>query len=248
MDSVVKKDLVLLGIGLAVGVIPWALDKASVEMSKPMLFVVGIVSVALLAWGLTELISNIEPKKWHRITLSPVQIVALCCFVLFAFWWGIKLFGSAQTTTATAPPSRPDLRLFVDGGNVFVPNDPPETTGLALNAKVWNLGAPGVAIEWDLSIIPQGRLPVIGQITKIPEHLRLGGSVNSAVVSGNESLVDKTSQTDISRTPVSGVLLFYVPINHEDVLLPSTRMELTVGDAYGNQTKFTKLIGDWLVR
>jgi hypothetical protein len=50
--------------------------------------------------------------------------------------------------------SRPELRLSLLGGNIFVPDGAPELTGIALNARIWNTGEPSAATGWALTIIP----------------------------------------------------------------------------------------------
>lgn len=148
---------------------------------------------------------------------------------------------------ASQPSGRPELRLVTSGGNIFQPIDV-GMTGITLTTKVWNTGTPTVATEWGLSVIPQGRLPALAQLTKIPEHLRLGGKINSAVVEAAEELDLKTAQTQISAFPVEGVLLFYVHLPLATVRNPATRFELSVQDIYGKETKISKLLGDWMVR
>ncbi len=48
----------------------------------------------------------------------------------------------------------------MSGGNVFNPDAPDlrnRLTGIALNLKVWNTGAPCVATDWTLAVIAQGK-------------------------------------------------------------------------------------------
>jgi hypothetical protein len=145
----------------------------------------------------------------------------------------------------------PNLMLSMLGGNVFEPDAKDmhnRLTGIGINAKIWNTGAPSVATEWSLSVIPEKATPVIAQLTKIPETLRLSGSINSAVIRSSESLEDKTKTAPVQATPVEGTLLFYAPIKREMVLAPSTRLELIVKDIEGKETKITKVMGDWLHR
>jgi hypothetical protein len=69
-----------------------------------------------------------------------------------------------------AEPPKPELRLSMSGANVFTPDAldvRSRLTGVALDVKVWNTGAPSVATDWTLAVIPQGKTPVLGQLTEI---------------------------------------------------------------------------------
>ncbi len=176
-------------------------------------------------------------------------------FLACAAWYFWPSTAAVQTSVNEAQVGtivkRPELKLLMSGGNVFQPDMKDvrdRLTGIVLNAKIWNTGAPGVAIEWSLIVIPQGMTPIVGQLTKIPEILRVQGAINSAVIRASESLEEKTKITLVQSVPIEGVLLFYVPIKKETVLAPSTRLELAVKDIYGSETKVSQLMGDWLRR
>jgi hypothetical protein len=146
---------------------------------------------------------------------------------------------------------KPELRLSMSGANVFTPDaqDVRERlTGIALNVKVWNTGTPCVATDWSLAVIAQGKTPALAQLTRIPEHLSLGGPINSTVIHASDALDVKTSANPISTQLVDGTLLFYVQMKRAVVLQKSTRLELAVTDIYGTKTLTSQIMGDWLGR
>ena len=148
-------------------------------------------------------------------------------------------------------PDKPELRLSLFGGNVFIPDAPDvrdRLTGIHLRAMIWNTGAPSVATSWALTVVPQAETPVRGQLTAIADRVRAAGSINSAVIRGADALDVKTRRESISATPVEGDLLFYCEIAKEVVMRPTTRLELAVKDIYGKESVFTQLMGDWLSR
>ena len=147
--------------------------------------------------------------------------------------------------------SGPALRVSISGANVFAPDAKDvhnRLTGIALNARIWNTGIPSVATEWSLVVVPQNMTPVIAQLTSIPETLQLTGPISTAVIHAADALDTKTLTTPIGAIPVEGVLLFYVPLEREIVINPSTKLELTVKDIYSSETKAIQIIGEWLRR
>ena len=161
------------------------------------------------------------------------------------------LISSQRSGSETQSARQPKLRLSMAGANIFIPDAMDmhnRFTGIGINAKVWNTGAPSVATEWLLFVIPENGTPVVGQLTAIPESLRLGGAVNSTIIRASDSLESKTKNTQVQTTPIEGTLLFYVAMKKEVVQAPSTRLELIVKDINGEETKATQLIGDWLQR
>ena len=101
----------------------------------------------------------------------------------------------------------------------------------------------------DTVVIPKGGLPVVAQLTMIPDNLRLGGgSINSAVIRASDALDVKTAKDPVAATPADGTLLFYVPLKKPVVLDPSTRLELSVKDIHGSESVARQLMGDWLQR
>jgi hypothetical protein len=162
-------------------------------------------------------------------------------------WVGRQKEGNGKLATLVVA-TEPGLKISMSGANVFVPDEARDLTGIALDATVWNTGTPTRATEWNLAVIPQGKRPVIAQLTAIPEFLRLGGAINSGVIRGSDALDQKTLAADIGNSPISGKLLFYVPMKQEVVLAPSTRLELSVKDINKKETIIAKRMGDWLHR
>jgi hypothetical protein len=146
---------------------------------------------------------------------------------------------------------KPELRLVMLGANVFVPDAPDlkgQLTGIALDARIWNTGAPSVATSWSLVIIPKNGGLVPTQFTKIPPKLTVKGPVVGAVIKASDALDEKTNANPISTVPVDGTLLFYVKLPQNVVKDLDTRWELTVEDIYGKPTTVAKTLADWLQR
>jgi hypothetical protein len=59
---------------------------------------------------------------------------------------------------------RPDFKVLMMGANIFVPTQEKGWSGIALQAKIWNVGAPSVVVSWSLTIITPGQTPVIAQL------------------------------------------------------------------------------------
>jgi hypothetical protein len=156
----------------------------------------------------------------------------------------------ANVSQAPSPAQKPNLHLSMSGGNVFVPGAPDlrgSLTGIAINAKVWNTGNPSVATEWGLAVIPKGQIPVVAQLTKIPDQLTVGGQYNSVVIRASDALDARTAKEPISN-PEDGILLFYVKLPKSVVVDPATQLELSVKDIYGTETVVRQLMGNWLQR
>jgi hypothetical protein len=134
---------------------------------------------------------------------------------------------------------------LLQGGNIFVPDGKPSWTGIVLNVIVINTGAPSIAVDWGLSIIPATNAPARAQLTKIPRSLVARGQVGSSYVSESESLVESTLndplETDVPR---SGKLLFYVVLPQNEV--KNSVLELSVTDANGRPFMVRQDIKDWL--
>jgi hypothetical protein len=159
---------------------------------------------------------------------------------------------SAQKPVIARTDERPNIKLSLLGGNVFVPDAPDiknTLTGITLRARVWNIGKPSIGIEWSLSVLLPNKAPVLAQLTAIPEKLSLSGerSGKTSISSVNELDV-KTIKTAISTDVVEGDLLFYVKAKRAEILDNDTVLELSVKDAYGKTFRTRQRIGDWLAR
>ena len=140
--------------------------------------------------------------------------------------------------------SKPSLKLLMLGANIFVRDD--GATGIAVQTRVWNVGAPSFAADWTLAIIPNYRVseqPAIAHFSKMPESLQLSGQAN--VIRATESLERNTANTQITNEPKEGYLLFYVRMPKDVVQSPTTRWELTVKDAFDTESITSRTIGDW---
>jgi hypothetical protein len=146
---------------------------------------------------------------------------------------------------------KPDLKISASGGNVFNPDAPDWKngyTGIGLTTRIWNTGAPSIAIDWSLFVVPKGKTPVRAQLTAIPDALTVGGSNNSSILRKADALDIMTIKNQVQSTVIEGTLLFYVPIPRTIVLDKDTELELSVRDAYGTESKWNQRMGDWLKR
>lgn len=153
--------------------------------------------------------------------------------------------------TRDPAPSKPALRIAMAGGNVFVPEAPglnDRFTGIAIETRLWNTGKPSVATSWSLVVVPQGHIPVVGQLTKIPETLRLGGEFNSTIIRASDALDVKALTTPASEIPMQGTLLFYLEMPKNLVVDKGTRLELSVKDIYGQETVIKQEVREWIQR
>jgi len=158
---------------------------------------------------------------------------------------------SEKRKGAVAIPDNPELKISMLGGNIFVPDAPDlhdQYTGIALVVRIWNTGKPSIATSWSLVVVPQGQQPVVAQFTKIPDQLRAGGQLNSAVIRASDDLDPKTIRAPVTDIPLQGTLLFYVKLKKAIVVDPGTRLELSVQDAYGTEYVANKNIRDWMSR
>ncbi len=217
----------------------------------PLLFFV-LAGIDILVVGfylLFPMIRRIRLKQGKRSKM----IIALG-FILAIV--GIGLIISQVTmpkeiTPILTTPNTAKLSVLMLGGNVFVPNGSDmqeQLTGIALTGKVWNTGTPSVAVEWSLTVTLKGQAAVSAQWTQIPEVLTLNGTPNSTVIHSSDALDKKTANSPIGDTPIEGTLLFYGKLPKTAVLDPSTRLDLSVRDIYGDIASSTHLVGDWLQR
>ncbi len=198
-----------------------------------------IISLAILAFLFFR-----HSSSGIRVSVF-ILFLGVCLFVI------VSIHSTHSPYSESNQAQRPNLMLAMMGANVFsqgAEDVRDRLTGIAIEAKVCNTGAPSVATGWLLFVIPENALPVAAQLTKIPESLRLEGPINSTIIRASESLVAKTKTTPVQTTPVEGRLLFYAPMKRENILAPTTRLELVVRDIYGSETKTTQLMGDWLHR
>jgi hypothetical protein len=152
---------------------------------------------------------------------------------------------------STEPQSRrrPKLMLAMTGVDVSL-TDPNNThehlTGIGINVKLWNTGAPSVATEWLLYIVPEGGAPLLAQSVQVQEPIRADGPIGSYILREPESFEVRTKTSPVQSTPVEGKLFFNVAMKRDLVLAPTTRLDLIVKDVDSKETKATKYMAEWL--
>jgi len=135
---------------------------------------------------------------------------------------------------------KPDIRLLMDGANVFVPGGS-DQIAVCIDARVWNLGEPVAAIDWGLTVIADG-VRTKGTIRGINNPIKVE---KGPVIQPSESMTDKTYLIPIGKVPVKGRLLFLVPLPKPVIIEAETVWELSVKDIYGTLTTATQRMGDW---
>lgn len=173
-------------------------------------------------------------------------LVGLCIFLVYlGITYFIKKFFNTKSRKENEQPN-PELHLTVSGANIFIPNERPELTGIAVNARIWNTGAPSIVTNWSMKIIPNGETPVVAQLTAVPNVLRVTGISISTNILASDSLETKTNNTHVGITPIFGVLLFYVALPKNIVQANNTCWEITAKDINEKETKIVQLVGNWL--
>lgn len=149
-----------------------------------------------------------------------------------------------QTTTTKAKP--PNFRLWMQGGNVFVPDKEPTLTGIGLDVIIVNTGDLSRATAWKLSVIPPHGSPQMAQPTKIPASFVARGDKNTAYINSAEALDEYCLENPLNDVPHRGKLLFYIRLPKEDVL--QSVLELSVSDLAGHSFVARQDMKDWLQR
>lgn len=190
-----------------------------------------------------ELLLN--PPPWLILITLPAGLLLI--------WWDAKRERISPRAIAGSiadevTRQKTEFHLSMSGGNVFIPDEWPDRTGIGLDAEIWNTGAPSIVTSWSMRITPNGGQPVIAQPTKMPNVLSATGEFNSARLLAANSLELKTKQTPVGITPVSGVLLFYVSLPKNIVSANDTSWELTAKDIYEKEVRVSHLVGDWQQR
>ena len=204
---------------------------------------------ALMAWFSSGLGWFWSMTGWAGVVGVGIVAFFLLAIGLAAGVWAAERWGTRRAKTgllaeekSATISARPELHLEMTAGNVFILDG---STGIALVAQIWNTGAPSVATSWDLLVYPGSGLPERALFTVMPDTLRVSGS-GGLVLRATESLAEKTKTSTIGATPTEGRLLFYTGLRHSVVMAPDTKLELTVKDIYGVETKKTQSIRDWL--
>jgi hypothetical protein len=141
---------------------------------------------------------------------------------------------------------RPEFHLILLGMSTFTPDQAPGITGINIAARLWNTGAPSIAIAWSLVLLPNGRVPILAQYTMKPETLRAAGDFQSSIMRASGGLDVKTSTTPVGEIPIDGDILFYARIPSEVIKHPETWIEMSVKDKYERDVVAKQKVGDWL--
>jgi hypothetical protein len=198
---------------------------------------IGLVGLAFtIIFGLWSL----APDGWPKMPLWATFLGAGLGIFLVGVAAGL-IIGEYRKVPA------PSLGLAMDGGNIFNP-DALGLVGLGLDIRVWNTGGPTYVTKWSLLIIAPGHIPVVAQLTRIPELLRAGGPLNSAVLRSSKDLSVMTSTQPVKLAPMGGKLLFYAGIDRQSLENAATRLQLTATDSYGTEKRIEPLIGEWMRR
>jgi hypothetical protein len=209
-------------------------------------------------------------KEWPVIRQAPILFFTALA-ILSAAMWGIlyvifnenltrknDLIKTLQEQLASypaqAPPrapfensARPSFRLLLQGANIFIPDTEPNLTGIALDVIITNTGAPSVALDWSLSVVPSTGSPKAAQLTKMPKSLVARGPSNTAYINSSESLEESTLTDSLeTNIPRSGKLLFYIALPKQAVM--DSVLELSVTDVKGNHFLVRQKTSEWLHR
>ncbi len=209
------------------------LDRAIAIFGLALALIIGLWTFAPEGW----------PKIPPWITASGIGLGIL----LLGFGAGL-IVADLRNDDPTKASSKPEFHIALSGANVFIPDLMPDVTGIAIDARIWNTGAPSIVTKWSMKIIPNGAPPVVAQLTAMPNVLTAIGPFNSTKLLASNSLEIKVRETQVSLTPISGVLLFYVSLPKTLVQANETNWEITAEDIYGKETKVVQLVGDWLQR
>jgi len=210
-------------------------------------------------------------KEWVVIKEAPLSLLIIAALLLIAMYALFRAnlerkndliktlsdqlaVANAQTKAPRmdtgGPSTKPELKVLMTGANIFIPNAPDmrrHLTGLAIDVRVWNTAKPSIATDWGLSVIAGGRI-VKAQLTRIPDELRVSGTINSTVIHASQDLSMKTSKEPVGNTVQEGTLLFYVNLDKATVVSASTQLELSVKDENGAASTARQSVGDWLQR
>jgi hypothetical protein len=208
------------------------------------LFVLTAVAVLFFdihvnGWHISSAFPALRQRPWAVAGMIVFSIGFLVCAGWY-FWPTAS--GRQETTDATETAFKLDLR----GGNIFQPGraDMHHVAALALDVRIWNLGAPSAAIDWTLTVqLADGRRAKIGN-TKIANEIT-STETGSVLAYGKDNLDDKTGQSPVGRVPIQGTLLFIVDLPKAEIIQPETRLELSVKDVFGHVYNVTQRIGDW---
>jgi hypothetical protein len=228
----------VIGIPAAVGLTMAAATPGEFRFVWGCFIVAATLTLGSFIWLTYE-----QPLGLAKILVAGIIGAIVSIGLVIAFGWVRSKQDAAEhaaSPVATEEPAAPlakvpQLRLTVFGGNIFTPNASDvrsRLTGMGLTVQIWNTGSPSVATEWSLVVTPQGKGPVVAQLTKIPEQLIATGKINSSVLRSSDDLSVIAASREIRSIPINGTLLFYVALDQATVLNPTTQIRLAVRDIY----------------
>ena len=178
-------------------------------------------------------------------------ILATITFILSAIGVFPKQANTATAapTIATTPtvPIKPNLHMQIHDVDVFTLGDV-KWSGVILFVKAWNTGTPTNIVEWNLSIIQNGKSPIVAQFTVIPNELNIKGKYNPIKLTADQSLAAKTENKDIGLDTMDGALLYYTDIESSFIKDAGTILRLVAKDKFDNIFQSDFRIGDHLQR
>jgi len=218
--------------------------------------------------GIGKLLDELR-KEWPVITQAPVLFGTVTVAIIGSIW---AIFQQMYKTTierkneliktlqdqlsnipvtqVVSPPppaDPPNFAIQIDGGNVFIPDQMPDLTGIALEVLIINSGSPSIARDWQLSVAPLSGAPKTAQITRIPKSLTLAGGGNTVPLTEADSLVESCLDHLLEAgKPRRGTILFYIALPKSNVM--QSVFELTVKDAKGNLFQARRDMNDWMTR
>jgi hypothetical protein len=107
----IKKDLALLTVGVAAGLLPWSLDKLGVEMPRYGVVILGAVAIMALAWGLADLTSLGFGERFRSRSVSVINAAFLLLVSIALSWWVFR----AVPEEARLVPTPTSVRLQFNG-------------------------------------------------------------------------------------------------------------------------------------
>jgi hypothetical protein len=201
------------GGSMAIGIVALAQRLGGYE-NKPLAIVLvigaGVLVCVLTISALLDVISKVRAPGDSRIVLTGRDTVARTRKPVFILVASILLAFVVVSVGFYALYPRPDFRLSMLGCNIFVPDDAPDLTGIAIETQIHNIGSSSFATNWTLDVRTK-QDTVKAQFTAMPESLTLHGNAGAVVLHASQSLEGKTIATfGDGDAPIRGVLLFWV--------------------------------------
>ena len=203
----------------------------------------GCIIYVMIAWHRRMMAKGKRGMgSWYFI----VSALIVAGIAIAAAGYGIGLRHATSVQANAAPPkSRPELRVKMLGGSVFIPNSPPNTTGINLSVRVWNTGSESPITEWRLFVVPKGAAPVLAQYTDMHNDIKGQGKNTSEVMRRSDFIGERTTKEPVGASVITGTVLFLVNLPQAVVVNPTTRYELSIKDIYEAESSTTQLIGEW---